>query len=505
MEQSIEVAHNTILRKGQFNAPMPALPLDTCRLLTGVVCACYFVRTLLEARDISDLDGLIDHQLSFEIFPFTSPTLFGTSIKYPVFVMVFLIAVICSFGLILGYRSKLSAAILYVIAVSTYRWNFLVMYVDDAIVHLMLFWMLLLPIGGTLAVKELMADRTGVVWEKWKHKWVPGGTARCFLLNIALIYVVAGSWKWTSPMWREGTAIAAIMQLPVSYAYESWRANHLWLFGPLNFLALAFEPLFPLLCLLRTGKLKYALGAAFIAFHVFIIFTMKLPFANLLCLASMCVLFRGELMRWLSATANIEVDQTSAAEKLGFSTIVGFSVVVVLAMAMLTSVNLPDWRQPITRDSIVKEAPVEGLGPWQRPFFVLLWSIGLAQQYQLMNWIDDRNYLFSYSIIEYEPNGTSRSIDPKLMFPMDMRNVLLQSYIHGIVWMAVPNTMRNQLQDSLKRRYARRFCRIFDASGEIQVNSTIERITGKTPRHSEESQNLLMTFTCHEDKLVFTN
>lgn len=505
MQQTIDLENAAFHSARWLNAPVYALPLDGCRLITGMVCAWYFVRTLLEARDVSDVHGLIDHELSFELFPFTRLTLFGANTTDFTFVLVFLLAVFCSFGLIFGYRPKVSAAALYVIAVSTYRWNFLVMYVDDAIVHLMLFWMLLLPIGRTLSIKDLVADRTGA-WERWKCNLVPGGAARCFVMNIVLIYVVAGLWKWTSPMWREGTAVVAIMQLPVSYDYEAWNANHLWLFGPLNYLALVFEPLFPLLCLLRSGRLKYALGAAFITFHIFIIFTMKLPFANLLCLGAMCVLFRDELMRWLKGASNLEFDRAGNGKgAFGVSGILGIAVVVLLALAMLTSVSLPDWRQPVTKGSMVKEPRDEGLGSLQRPFFAILWAMGLAQQYQLLNWIDDRNYLVTYSIVESHKNGDSRRIDSTLMFPMDIRNVLLQSYMHGIVWTAVPDAMRGRLEDSLKRRYAARYCRRFDSNGEIHVISTIERITGKKPLRSAESQSVLMTFTCTRGESVLTN
>ena len=48
-------------------------------------------------------------------------------------------------GYVFGYRVRLCASVLFVIAVSTYRWNFLVIYVDDAFMHLLLFWFMLLP------------------------------------------------------------------------------------------------------------------------------------------------------------------------------------------------------------------------------------------------------------------------------------------------------------------------------------------------------------------------
>jgi hypothetical protein len=516
MEQAMEAQEYRFRLAGWLNAPSYALPLDVCRVVTGVVCASYFVRTLFEVGDYSDVHGLIDHELSGQLFPFTRLTLFA-NLSHFSWMIIFLLGAICSFGLILGYRAKPSAAIIYVIAVSAYRWNFLVMYIEDAIVHLMLFWMLVLPIGRTLIIKDFIADRAGA-WERWKRELVPGAAARCFIMNIALIYLVAGLWKWTSPMWRSGMAVGVIMQIPISYAYQAWKPQFLWLLIPLNYLALAFEPLFPLACVLRSGRLKYCLGIALAAFHVFIIATMKLPFANLLCLGAISIIFRNELMQWVWKSRNLEVHSVGATYGLCASSIVALSVVVLLALAMITSVDLPDWRQPLRTGSRpigfdaslstspeTRTQPVEGLGPFQRPFFAALWAIGLAQQYQLLNWIDDRNYLFTYSLFENRGGGKNLSIDSNLMFPMNPRSVILQSYMHGIVWDEIPTELRGRLRNSLKLRYAARYCRAFEPKGEIQVYSTVERITGAEPRHSERTRSLLMAFTCNRGEPVFSS
>jgi len=157
--------------------PTDALPLDIFRVLVGLLTFIYFLQTFLEARDFSGPDGLIDHELSQKIFWFTRIGLFPPDSSLLFFQTIFLIACLCSWAVILGYRVKIFAAILYLIAVSTYRWNFLVMYVDDSIMHLALFWLLLLPVGRTLVLSEWRADRKEA-WQRWKHATAPGFAVR---------------------------------------------------------------------------------------------------------------------------------------------------------------------------------------------------------------------------------------------------------------------------------------------------------------------------------------
>ena len=138
--------------------PTDALPLDIFRVLVGALVFAYFLRTFIEAGDFSGTDGLIDHALSRDIFWFTRLGLFQSGMSLAAFQTIFLIACLCSWALILGYRVKLFAALLYVIAVSTYRWNFLVMYVDDvSFIDALL--VALLPLGRTLILGEWRKER----------------------------------------------------------------------------------------------------------------------------------------------------------------------------------------------------------------------------------------------------------------------------------------------------------------------------------------------------------
>ena len=469
-------------------------------MLVGVLAFVYFLCALFEARDFSGPDGLIDHELSRELFWFTRLSLFQPGMSLATFQAIFLFACLCSGALILGYRVKTCAAILYLLAVCTYRWNFLVMYVDDSIVHLTLFWLLLLPVGRTLVLGEWRVER-GAAWRRWKCERVPGAAARCFLWNLALIYVVAGLWKWTSPMWRDGTALYAVLKLPISLAPGFWGPEHLSLLKVLNYGALILEPLLPLIFILPKGHLaKYGLLLALFGFHVGTLATLQIPFANIACLAAMIIPFGGELMDRLRMGAPCPPARRAPA-RIGRSGAFALLFVAVLTLAMLSSVALPQWRAPTRRGyaeasrTRATAGGAEGLGPLQTALFSSLWSIGIAQQYQLFNWIDERNYSVRYQIIEYEGDTPVREIEPSAMFVESTRGVLLQFYLHGLTWMRVEPGRAAELRGSIQTRTARRYCRRFQPRGVVVVYATVERIVPGDMRDGEVPA-LLMRFSC---------
>ena len=503
-------------------SPTDALPLDILRIISGFLSLAYFLRTLVESPDFSAPDGLIDHRLLMEMFWFTRMGLFHSWMSAEVFQAIFALACLCSVCLIVGFQVRLCAAILYLIAVSAYRWNFLVIYVDDAIIHLLLFWMIVLPAGRTLILADWLKNGRGV-WDGWKSMTVSGTAVRCFLWNLALIYLVAGLWKFTSPMWRDGVALYAVFKLPISYAPDFWTPAHLPLLMIFNYATLILEPLIPLMLFLPKGHYaKYALLAGFIGLHLGSVATLDIPFANLACAGAAVLIFREELMDWFRGSG----DKRAAAPspeipaRIGLSGGFAIFMVAMLTLAMLSSVSLPQWRTPLResfdapkiqsatnlpaeRQALAsalpakqQEAGYEGLGPMQKTFFGVLWIMGIAQQYQLFNWIDDRNFTVRYKIEEDLNDGSVRPIEPDAMFPPSLRGVLLQFYVHGITWLRIPPERREDLRRSLLTRIARRYCRDNQPTGKIAVYSSVERIDPRFDTATGEPEALLMSFGC---------
>jgi hypothetical protein len=501
--------------RDRINRPTPAIPVDIFRILVGFLSLAYFLHLYAQVGDFSSPDGLIDHNLIRELFWYTRVGFFGPGMTDDAFRLVFLVGAIGSCVLIAGYRVRATAIVLFLIAVSAYRWNFLVIYVDDAIMHLVLFWLILLPAGKTLVFSEWRRDRRAAL-ERWKRELVPGGTVRCFLVNLALVYLVAGLWKWTSPMWRDGSALYAALRMPISYAPDFWKTEHLPILRLSNWAAMIIEPLLPLMLILPPKhRLKWALLAGCVAFHLGIVATMRIPYANLACLAAAPIVFRHEIMEWLGQLRPV-LSQQQTIRCWYTRSAIAFVTVLVLAMAGEASV--PSWRTPNRRSdqqatmtaagasrlafasSVVrKEANADGrvgfLKSEHNIFYMPLWFVGIAQSYRLFDWIDDRNFHTNYDITERRADGRSLKLNPSELFPPTLRGVLLQGYLHDVTWGRVPRERAAEFKAGLSQRFANRFCRTHSESAEVEVLSAVER-TGVHGTARSSAPELLMRFEC---------
>ncbi len=469
-----------------------ALPIDIFRVLVGLLSSAYFFHLFAQVGDFSGPDGLIDHNLTRQLFWYTRMGLFEPGMTAEMFRFVFLFAAIASWGLVIGYRVKPIAAALFLIAVSAYRWNFIVIYVDDAIMHLVLFWLMLLPIGRTLVLSEWLRDRNSAV-ERWKQEMVSGGTVHCFLVNIALVYLVAGLWKWTSPMWRDGTALYAALRMPISYAPDLWRPDQLPMLRIANYGAMILEPLVPLMLILPAkNRLKWALFAGCVAFHLGIVATMMIPYANLACIAAGPIIFRHEIMAWLGVSTET---RPKAPAQLCWRTRSALAFVAVLILAMAGEVQIPSWRFASREHAVIGDGRVGFMKSEHNIFYTPLWFVGIAQSYRLFDWIDDRNFHPRYEITEANGSEAPRHIEPTKVFPNTLRSVLLQGYLHDLTWGRVPRSRASEFKAGLSARFASRFCRTHPATGLIQVRSQLERIKihGVIVREDPE---LLMKFEC---------
>lgn len=471
----------TLMRlRERWHSPVAALPIDVFRVLVGLLSTVYFAHLALQTGDISSPDGLIDHGLVRDIFWYTKMGLFHPGISANEFRAIFSLAAAASLALAAGYRPKFMAAFMFITAVSAYRWNFLVIYVDDGIMHLAMFWMLLLPVGQTLELGDFVRNRGHAV-ERWRGTGVPGGAVRAFLVSLTLVYLVAGMWKWTSPMWRSGTALFAALQTPVAWTPWFWTRAQLPFIAAADYTTLILEPVFPLMFVLRRNHpLKWGLLVMTIGFHIGIIATMKVPYANIACLAAIPVIFREELMMFVNRGKRVlqnHIQPLSAR----ICAVGSVSFVTVLTLAMMGEAAVPAWRGPnraeeaaVARDRITRHAGF--LGSQHNPMYLPLWGIGIAQSYRLFDWIDDRNFKVRYEITESRPDGSSRTVDPEEIFPSSIRGVLLQSYIHDVTWGSIPRERADDVKIALFNRFSRRYCKAHPGAGEIAVRASVGRV-----------------------------
>jgi hypothetical protein len=264
-------------------------------------------------------------------------------------------------------------------------------------------------------------------------------------------------------------------------------------------------------------RMKWALLAGCAGFHLGIALTMRIPYANLACLAAAPIVFRHEIMSWLGQVRPCVGAPGDSVIRCWY-TRSAMAFVTVLVMAMAGEAAIPAWRNP-SRDSkhktgliaagtsrvayasslVAKESTIDGrvgfLKSEHNVFYTPLWFIGIAQSYRLFDWIDDRNFHVSYDITERFPDGASRSVNAAEMFPSTLRGVLLQAYLHDVTWGRVPRNRAAEFKASLSKRFANRYCRAHREAGQIQVLSTVER-TGTHALTTRSTPELLMLFDC---------
>ncbi|MYA43353.1 MAG: hypothetical protein F4Z31_16615 [Gemmatimonadetes bacterium] len=491
-------------------APIHALPLDIMRVVAGGVLFVYFANALRQARDFSDPDGLIDHRLSARLFPPTRISLFQPGMPGWVFRTVYLCACVAAVLVILGWHPRTAAAFLFVAAVSTYRWNALVAYLDDCIVHLFCLWLILLPVGSTLSLPDLVgagAAVAGPTASAWATETVPGTAPRAFMINMALIYLVAGLYKFSSPMWRGGSAMHAALKMQIARTPDFWSIRHRRILRLVTWAALVLEPLFVLIFVLPAGSAaKWALLAAAAVFHLGIIATLKIPYSNALMLAALALPFAPEIMQGISpditalaagsasGLAAPALATTAPAASPGPADITALTLVALLAiMSVWQAVrawrHLPKPGQPYSGKA------------WANPVRALLWLAGLFQSYRLFDWVDERNYHARYEVRSLRA-GRERSIEPRKLFPESMRHLLLQSYFLGNVWLQMEPEKLAAVRGSLLERHARRFARAHPDAGDIEAVAFVQRITPDNLELTRGERLPLMRFTCADGQAV---
>lgn len=435
-------------------------------MVVGLLAAVYFIRLLGEAGDFSAAGGLIDHAIVQSVYPETRISLFQAGMPTIVIVVAMVIALGATLGIVVGWRTKACAAAALVVAASTYRWNFIVMYLDDAVVHLLLFWLLVLPVapgGESLGIRALVrAPRAAMA--RWSTVVVPGTAVMCLTLNVALMYVIAGLWKYDSPLWRDGYGLYAALRLPVAAMPHLWTPEHVPMLRLANWAVMAVEPFMALpLFLPPHHRLKLIGGLLFASFHLFILATLGLPFAMLGLLSTLIIFFGPEITSRAARWSGVPEPPTLITQPtLTRGGRIAIAFVIVLAMAT------------------TRRIPV--VGALNVPAYGVLWMVGVAQDYRLFNWIDRVAFDVDTRIEEVQPGGAVVPVTGRV-FPSSFRAKLLLAYLHDIRWLRLPRSQRMRMRTSIAWALAAWYCRKNPGDAAVRISSDVYRLTptGRQP------------------------
>ena len=473
-----------------LTAPLPAIPLDIARILIGCVLFLYFLNALRQSHDFSDPGGLIDHRLIARLLPPTRISLFQPGMPGVVLRAVHLLACAAALLVVVGHHPRAAALLLFLAAVSTYRWNVLAAYLDDAMIHIFCLWLVLLPVGSTLTLPAIVEHGWSTTAADWLSVTVPGAAPRIFLANMALVYVVAGAYKFTSPMWRDGSAMHAALLMPIARTPGLWTPRWRTPLRLVTRAALFMEPLFALVFVLPAGSLlKWPLLAGAVVFHLGIALTLKIPYSNAVMLAAMAVPFGPEIMQGALGVAPPEGAVATGLAPLEW---------VAIALVALIAANLA-WEAANTGLRLRERYSSTG---WDNPARALLWTAGIFQSYRLFDWVDERNHHVRFEVTAIAENGARTPLDPGALFPRTMRHLLLQSYLVGNVWLRMSPGKLEAVRCSLLERHARRYARAHPDAGTIEAVAIVQRVTADNLELTRGERRPLMRFTCRGGEAV---
>lgn len=159
----------------------------------------------------------------------------------------------------LGVLTRISGCITLIGLISLWNRNPLLMDGDDAILRVMLFYLLLSPCGNAVSIDARLHHRRQQV-EIWP--------LRLIQIQLALVYFISGWVKFHSPEWLNGTILQTVLIHP---EYSRWNFNSLMnqpyflkILHVTSFIILWWEILFPALILFRMTRIvAIAIGLIF--------------------------------------------------------------------------------------------------------------------------------------------------------------------------------------------------------------------------------------------------
>ncbi|HVJ65166.1 MAG TPA: HTTM domain-containing protein [Bdellovibrionota bacterium] len=184
----------------------------------------------------------------------------------------------------LGLGTRVSAFVLYVLIVSFDHRNTYVLQGGDALIRVMLFWMIFARSNGYHSVDRAIAQAKARTLPTQQSAW----PLRALQIQLALMYLGTFLHKSEGPTWWDGSAVYIVSQLidfnryPLPLAYANWTFVKLMTWG-----AFLFEFLFPLLIWFRETR-RYLLVFG-IVFHLILEWHISIPIFQVASLASYAV------------------------------------------------------------------------------------------------------------------------------------------------------------------------------------------------------------------------
>ncbi|RIJ37340.1 HTTM domain-containing protein [Pontibacter oryzae] len=213
--------------------------------------------------------------------------------------LLFVLAALAAFSLLLGYKTRTATVVSWLLLVSLQNRNPMITQGGDSLLRMLLFWGMFLPWGRYYAYDAINSVRTRLT-EQTTSYFSPASIA--YILQIALVYFCTGLLK-NSPEWRtDGTALYYALSLDqilmpggkLIYQYPDL----------LRFLTLATvytELILPFLLLIPfyTKFFRMVVVGVLVSLHIGISLTLFVGLFYLINIASVAGLLPASFMDWI--------------------------------------------------------------------------------------------------------------------------------------------------------------------------------------------------------------
>lgn len=200
--------------------------------------------------------------------------------EYYVIVGFFVFGMICALGMLLGYRTRLSTFLLWLVMCSIHLRLPLATHGGDDLLRLLLFWSWLAPLNLSFSMDQWITrlqgkDRSSAP----SHQILFSFGVLGLMLQLAYMYFFTAFLKW-HPVWHtDGSAIYYALQLDIfRRPLGEFLLGYPQLLQILTFATLIFEFVGPLLIFspIWTAPLRALLVVSFIGFHMGLAMTIQL-------------------------------------------------------------------------------------------------------------------------------------------------------------------------------------------------------------------------------------
>lgn len=271
---------------------VPTSTVALIRIATGIVA---FLWTLSLAPDLMTFfsgKGILRRQVAGRWEWGILRTVDATPVMVALYVLL-LIGTVC---LIIGYHSRLASVIVFLGVLSFERRNVWLFNAGDGLFRILCLYVMLMPSGLALSV-----DR----WRKakdrfWEFPMRPHWAVRLLQVQVSVLYAATLWHKLRGDAWNDGTAVSYSLRVGdyIRFRAPEWIWNNEWIVNVFTYATLAIE--FSLAFLVWNKKARPWVLLAGVALHVGIALTIQIGFFSMAVMAAYLAFIPPETAeRWI--------------------------------------------------------------------------------------------------------------------------------------------------------------------------------------------------------------